>query len=292
MAARISGVQRVTPDVLAAMEEMNDVAPAHNPPYITAMRLLSEKLPEIPLVAAFETGFHATIPAAIALLCRAVRMGREASRQALGISRRQPSLHRHADGRTAGPRRSADHLLPPGRIEFAVCDSRRQERGDQHGHEPAVGLAAQQPRRRFRSVRHAGDHASRPASRWTQVLDDLAEQSGLLGLSGVSGDLRDLEEAAARGNARAKLALDVFVADVRHYLGAYAGRTGRRRRDRVHRRHRRERRATFAPRFARTWKSWASCSTPRPMRSGQGRSRRSAPTAAACKSGSCRPTKN
>ncbi len=59
---RYSGVQRVTPDVLAAMEEMSDVAPAHNPPYIAAMRLLSEKLPEIPLVAAFETGFHRTIP--------------------------------------------------------------------------------------------------------------------------------------------------------------------------------------------------------------------------------------
>src|SRR5437867_235510 len=60
---RISGVQRVTPDVLAAMEAMSEVAPAHNPPYIAAMRLLSEKLPDIPLVAAFETGFHQTIPA-------------------------------------------------------------------------------------------------------------------------------------------------------------------------------------------------------------------------------------
>ena len=59
---RVSGVQRVTPDVLAAMEEMNSVAPAHNPPYIRAMRLLAERLPEIPLVAAFETGFHATAP--------------------------------------------------------------------------------------------------------------------------------------------------------------------------------------------------------------------------------------
>ena len=61
---RFSGAQRVTPAVLAQMEEMSAVAPAHNPPYIGAMRLLSEKLPEIPLVAAFETGFHQTIPAA------------------------------------------------------------------------------------------------------------------------------------------------------------------------------------------------------------------------------------
>ncbi len=52
-----------------------------------------------------------------------------------------------------------------------------------------------------------------------QVLDALAEQSGLLGLSGISGDIRDLEDAAAQGKARAKLALDVFVADIRRHLG-------------------------------------------------------------------------
>ncbi len=57
----ISGVQRVTEQVLEAMQEMNQVAPAHNPPYISAMRLLASQLPEIPLVAAFETAFHETI---------------------------------------------------------------------------------------------------------------------------------------------------------------------------------------------------------------------------------------
>src|SRR5262249_28344846 len=60
----ISGVQRVDERVLRAMEAYADVAPAHNPPYIAAMRLLNRELPEIPLVAAFETGFHETIPAA------------------------------------------------------------------------------------------------------------------------------------------------------------------------------------------------------------------------------------
>jgi acetate kinase len=53
-----------------------------------------------------------------------------------------------------------------------------------------------------------------------QLLEDLAERSGLLGLSGVSGDVRDLETAAAAGNDRARLALDVFVAGIRNYLGA------------------------------------------------------------------------
>src|SRR5437660_981108 len=60
----VTGVQRVDERVLSAMEAYADVAPAHNPPYVAAMRLLSRELPEIPLVAAFETGFHATIPPA------------------------------------------------------------------------------------------------------------------------------------------------------------------------------------------------------------------------------------
>jgi acetate kinase len=49
----------------------------------------------------------------------------------------------------------------------------------------------------------------------------LGSQSGLAGISGTSGDLRDLEEAAAKGSARAKLALDVFVRAIRHYVGAF-----------------------------------------------------------------------
>jgi acetate kinase len=49
----------------------------------------------------------------------------------------------------------------------------------------------------------------------------LGTQSGLAGISGISGDLRDLEEAAARGSARARLALDVFVRAIRHYVGAF-----------------------------------------------------------------------
>ncbi|NBP80880.1 acetate/propionate family kinase, partial [bacterium] len=64
---RAGGVTRVTPDVLTAMEEMAEVAPAHNPPYVKAMRTVAARLPGVPLVAAFETGFHATIPTRNAL---------------------------------------------------------------------------------------------------------------------------------------------------------------------------------------------------------------------------------
>jgi acetate kinase len=55
-----------------------------------------------------------------------------------------------------------------------------------------------------------------------QILDDLANRSGLLGLSGgKSNDLRDLEEQARQGNALSQQAIEVFIASVRHYLGAY-----------------------------------------------------------------------
>src|SRR5262249_15182625 len=63
-ARNLTGVQLVNDSVLAAMEAFADVAPAHNPPYTKAMRMLRDRFPDLPLVAAFETGFHRTIPEA------------------------------------------------------------------------------------------------------------------------------------------------------------------------------------------------------------------------------------
>src|SRR5690349_13874442 len=60
----ISGAVRVTDEVIKTMEQFADVAPAHNPPYIAAMRAFKQKLPGTPQVAAFETAFHQTIPLA------------------------------------------------------------------------------------------------------------------------------------------------------------------------------------------------------------------------------------
>src|SRR5437660_5793494 len=58
----ISGAVRVTDDVIATMQQFADVAPAHNPCYIAAMKAFQQKLPSIPQVAAFETAFHQTVP--------------------------------------------------------------------------------------------------------------------------------------------------------------------------------------------------------------------------------------
>ena len=98
--------------------------------------------------------------------------------------------------------------------------SRRPKRGHQHGLQRQSGLPQNNRVGDFDpfALPIVMKHTGKPLA---EVLSILANKSGLLGLSGISGDLRDLEAAAAAGNARAKLALDVFAASTRHYLGAY-----------------------------------------------------------------------
>jgi acetate kinase len=216
---RISGVQRVTPDVLAAMECMSQVAPAHNPPYIAAMRLLNEKLPEIPLVAAFETGFHETVPARLRTYAIPYEWTTEHQIRRWGF---HGASHRYIAGRVTellgeDLRVISCHLGG----SSSLCAIRgRQSVANSLGMSPQTGIPHNN---------RVGDFdpfalpviLQRTGKPLDEVLDDLAERGGLLGVSGVSGDVRDLEEAAARGNERARLALDVFTSAVRHYLGAY-----------------------------------------------------------------------
>jgi len=215
----ISGVQRVTPEVLAAMEKMASVAPAHNPPYIAAMRLLGEKLPDIPLVAAFETGFHHTVPDRNRYYPAPYEWAETMHVKRWGF---HGASHRYIATRTA-------EILGRDDLRIISChlggsNSLCAIRGGKSvatsmGMSPQSGIAHNNRAGDFDPfaipviMQHTGQ------TLW-QVLEDLAEHSGLSGLSGVSGDVRDLEEAATNGNARARLALDVFVSDIRRALGA------------------------------------------------------------------------
>lgn len=215
-----SGVQRVTPEVLAAMEAMSEVAPAHNPPYITAMRLLSEKLPEIPLVAAFETGFHATVPDRLRYYAVPYEWAEKHRVQRWGF---HGASHRFIAGRIAQLMGRDDLRVISCHLggSSSLCAIR-------DGRSVATSLGMS-PQSGLPHNNRVGDfdpfalsvllkETGRPLS---ELLKDLDSRGGLLGLSGLSGDVRDLEQAAATGHARAKLALDVFITAVRHYLGAY-----------------------------------------------------------------------
>ncbi len=215
-----SGVQRVTPEVLAAMESMNAVAPAHNPPYVAAMRLLAERLPEIPLVAAFETGFHRTISEAQRTYAIPYEWTEKFAVRRWGF---HGASHAYIAARTRqlldrpGLRIVSCHLGGSSSL-CAIRDGQSQA--------TSLGMSPQSGLPHNNRVGDFDPFALPVLMRETglsleQVLDRLANQGGLLGISGTSGDVRDLEHAAAAGDARARLALDVFVAAIRHYLGAY-----------------------------------------------------------------------
>jgi acetate kinase len=217
---RFSGVQRVTPELLSAMEGMNDVAPAHNPPYITAMRLLMERVPEIPLVAAFETGFHQTIPDGNKHYGIPFEWAETHQVRRWGF---HGASHRFIATRTA-------ELLGRDDLRIISCHLGGSSSlcAIKAGRSVANSLGMS-PQTGIPHNNRVGDFdpfALPVLMRATgksleQLLADLADRSGLLGLSGVSGDVRDLEQAAENGNTRARLALDVFIGAVRHYLGAY-----------------------------------------------------------------------
>jgi acetate kinase len=216
----VSGVQQVTPQVLAAMEEVNDVAPAHNPPYVAAMRLLSEKLPGIPLVAAFETGFHETIPERLRCFAAPYEWATEYNIKRFGF---HGASHRYIAERMARLTERADLRLISCHLggSSSLCAIR-----DGKSVATSMGMSPQSGLPQNNRVGDFDPFALSLVMRRTgqtidKVLRTLADQSGLLGLSGLSGDVRDLEQAAAAGNARARLALDVYTTSVRHYLGAY-----------------------------------------------------------------------
>jgi acetate kinase len=215
---RVSGVQRVTPEVLSAMEEMRLVAPAHNPPYVNAMRLLGEKLPEIPLVAAFETGFHNTIEDRNRFYPIPFDWGDKFHVKRWGF---HGASHRYISQRTA-------ELLGRSHLRIVSChlggsNSLCAIRNGQS----VLASMGMSPQSGLPHNNRVGDFdpfaipvlMQSTGKSLGDVLEMLAEQSGLLGLSGISGDIRDLEEAAAQGKGHARLALDVFTSEIRRHLG-------------------------------------------------------------------------
>lgn len=215
----LTGVQRVDEEVLAAMDAYADVAPAHNPPYVKAMRLLSRELPEIPMIAAFETGFHESISSAQRLYAVPLEWAAKHGIQRWGF---HGASHRYIAERTA-------KLLnnPEARIISCHLGGSSSLCAVAKGRSVANSLGMS-PQSGLPHNNRVGDFdpfalpilMSAMGKSLEQLLGDLATRSGLLGLSGFN-DLRDIEEDARKGGSVSQQALDVFVASVRHYLGAY-----------------------------------------------------------------------
>ena len=215
---RVSGVVRVDDSVLEAMEEMADVAPAHNPPYVKAMKQLAERFPDVPLVAAFETDFHSTIPDRNARYAVPTEWVEKHLVRRWGF---HGASHRFVAGRLLEnmdqrPLRAVQCHLGG---SSSICWTHDgQSVGTSMGMSPQSGLP--QNNRSGDVDPYALLHVSKTTGRSLEdLLVELSTRAGLAGMSGTSGDMRDLEAAAANGNEAARVAIDVYISSIRHWLG-------------------------------------------------------------------------
>ena len=219
-AGPLSGTRLIDDEVLAAMEEFSFLAPAHNPPYIAAMRAFRHAMPEVPLVALFETAFFDQLDEATVTYAVPYEW-----KQADGV--RRYGFH-GASHRAASER--ARKLCGEGDLRHISChlggsSSLAAIRGGvaidtSFGISPQSGLP-QNNRVGDLDVFAALHVMEKRGLTAAEMARKLASEAGLAGIAGGSGDVRDLEDRAARGDVRARLALDVFVRAVRHYLGAF-----------------------------------------------------------------------
>jgi acetate kinase len=221
------GTYVIDDGVLAALEEFLPAAPAHNAIYLEAIRAFAETLPGVPMVAAFETEFHATMPA------HASVYGVPGGWRESGVARygfhgasHQYVGERTAEllGRTANDLRVLSCHLGG---SSSICAIDRGRSVDTTmGFSPQSGLE--------NSTRH-GDldvfaalfMMERHGWSAEEVRRQLAGEGGLAGISGIAGgDVRDIQESAGNGNVQAVLALDAFAYQVRKTVGAYAAAMG------------------------------------------------------------------
>jgi len=217
---------RVDSATLKRLEAVSDFAPIHNPPAIRLMRACSERHPDLPQVAVFDTAFHATIPpraATYALprdLCTALGIRKYGFH---GIS------HHYVAGeaaRTLGKplerlNAVSCHLGSGGASLCAIVAGRSVD--NTMGFSPLQGLVMStrcgdlDPALPLRLVAH---RSARPA----EIERELNERSGVLGLSRISSDLRDVLRGAQEPGDRAldlRQAASVYLWRLRKYLGAY-----------------------------------------------------------------------
>lgn len=239
LGGELTGCVAADAEVENALDNYADLAPAHNPAYAAGIRQFRAKVPSVPLVALFETAFYQWVPDyarryAVPTAWHAAGVRRhgfhgashkfvaERSAELLGrpdiagITRRL-----YQDGPRVVPgaplRVISCHLGGSSSIT-GICDG--VAIGTSMGLSPQSGLPQNNRVGELDSA--AVPYIQRRLNLTpAEVERQLAQESGLLGLSGVSNDLREIRAAALAGNRRAELAIDVFVHAIRHWVGAF-----------------------------------------------------------------------
>jgi acetate kinase len=217
----------ITPDVMVGIEDCIDMAPLHNPPNIAGINACKEIMPNVPQVAVFDTAFHQTMPKYSFLYGLPYEAYIKYGLRRYGF---HGTSHKYVSQQAAvmlGKPLSELKLITchlgngssVAAVKYGKCMDTSM------GFTPLEGLV-------MGTRSGAIDPAIIPFlmkkahMTGSQIDDYLNKKSGVLGISGVSSDFRDIEEAFHEGNERAGLALDIFAYKVRKYIGSYVAAMG------------------------------------------------------------------
>jgi acetate kinase len=225
---KYSGSVPIDADVIAALTECIPLAPLHNPANITGIEAAMKVMPGVPQVGVFDTAFHQTMPDRAYIYPIPYHLYTDYQIRRYGF---HGTSHRYVTLRAAQIlERDVKDLnfitchLGNGASVAAVKGGRSID--------TSMGLT---PLEGLMMGTRSGDIDPSIVGYLTRRLElsladvekMLNKESGMLGISGISSDLRDVEQAYARGNDRARLALEVYGYHIRKYIGAYAVALGR-----------------------------------------------------------------
>lgn len=212
----------ITPDVINALEECVELAPLHNPPNLSGIDACKALMPNTPMVGVFDTAFHQTMPPESYIYAIPYEYYEKYGIRRYGF---HGTSHKYVAEKAAEMMdKDIEKLklitchLGNGASVTAIKNGKSIDTS--MGFTPLEGLVM---------GTRSGDidpaivtfMREKECLKPGEANDILNKKSGVLGISGVSSDFRDLEKAAEEGNERAILALKVFAHKVRFYIGAY-----------------------------------------------------------------------
>ncbi|MEB8171431.1 acetate kinase [Macrococcoides caseolyticum] len=215
----------VTDEVEKQIEELCELAPLHNPANLMGIRAFRKMLPNIPHVAIFDTSFHTTMPEEAFLYSLPYKYYQDYGIRKYGA---------HGTSHKFVAERAAELLdRPIEQLRIITCHigngaSIAAVEGGKSvdtsmGFTPLAGvtMGTRSGNLDPAIIPFLMEKTGKTAQ---EVINVLNKESGLLGISGISSDLRDIEQKAEEGDERAILALDVFASRIHKYIGSYATR--------------------------------------------------------------------
>lgn len=217
----------ITDEVMCAIEECTPLAPLHNPANIIGIKACQALMPNAPMVAVFDTAFHQTIPPVAYTYALPYEYYENDKVRRYGF---HGTSHQYVAGRAAAMLgKPVEELklischLGNGSSVTAIDGGKSVDTS--MGFTPLAGLPMG-----TRSGDIDAGIMEYLMNKYNlgikEMLDVLNKKSGVRGISGISSDFRDLEDAAAEGNVRGQLALDVFAYNVKKLIGSYTAAMG------------------------------------------------------------------